>query len=74
LLGQPTPPLTFLQLPLRHQLRDYLGVMLDQAAVEVDPPGLLVRPDPQFVAKSANFPLVEMRLYFARTPTETYQA
>ena len=39
MLGQPTQPLTFLQLSLGGQSRDYLGVMLDQMAVEVDLPG-----------------------------------
>ncbi len=38
MLGQPTSPPTFLQPPLRGQSRDYLCVMLDQTAVEVDLP------------------------------------
>jgi hypothetical protein len=59
MLGQPTPPLTFLQLPLRGQSRDYLGVMLDQMAIEVDVPGLLIHQDPGLWAKSTNFSLVE---------------
>ena len=42
----------FLQLSLRGQSRDYLGVMLDQAAVEVDPPSLLSHQDARLVAKS----------------------